>query len=44
MNSKNGIANDLANQIFQGNLEYDKVIKKYPNLKDIIDSIIEAKK
>lgn len=30
----------LANQIFQGRLDYDTVIKKYPRYKDIIDQTL----
>ena len=35
------MAQYLALQIFRGNLDYDEVIAKYPNLRDAIDATLE---
>lgn len=35
------MAEYLAMQIKKGNLEYDKVVAKYPQFKDAIDGLME---
>lgn len=37
-----GLADYLANQIFQGKLSYEAVIKKYPAYKDTIDEVLKS--